>query len=302
MDSTTSTTHVSGQHSGNRCYRHPKRETNVSCSSCGNPICTDCMTPSPVGMRCPDCASERTRVITASQLGAEDTWRTIPLTAVLIGLNAVAFIAELLAGYPLGVFPGGVHGWVLEHGVFYGPLIAHGEWWRVVTSGFLHFGLLHIALNMYLLYVLGRMLEPAIGTLRYGLVYLAALMTGSLGTMILDPSTPAAGASGAIFGLMGLALVVAKTRGIEGAVGQIGGLIVLNLVITFSYAGISKGAHVGGLIGGVLAGLVLFELDERRNMLGRNKWSASAIIGAFAVAVFVATIALARSKFPWAVG
>lgn len=303
MSSTTSTTEFSSADPPQKtCYKHPKRETNVECSSCGRPICTDCMTPSPVGMRCPECAGERTKVITASQVAAPSLWKEAPLTTILIAINAIAFLAELISGYPPGIFPSNVQGWVAEHGVFYGPLIANGDWWRVITSGFLHFGLMHIAFNMYLLFVLGKMLEPAIGALRYGLVYITALLAGSLGAMILDPSTPSAGASGAIFGLMGVALVIAKSRGLDDAVKQIGGLIVINLVVTFGFSGISKGAHIGGLIGGALAGFLLFELDERRHIFGRNKWAGTAIVAIFAIAVFAANIMIARNQFPAAVG
>lgn len=241
-------------------------------------------------------------MINASQVNAPSLWKAAPLTTILIALNAIAFLGELLSGYPPGIFPSNVQGWVAEHGVFYGPLIANGEWWRIITSGFLHFGLMHIAFNMYLLYVLGKMLEPAIGALRYGIVYVTALLAGSLGAMILNPDTPSAGASGAIFGLMGLALVIAKSRGIDDAVKQIGGLIVINLVITFGYSGISKGAHLGGLIGGALAGLLLFELDERRHIFGRNKWAGTAIIAVFAIAIFAANIVIARNTFPQFVG
>jgi membrane associated rhomboid family serine protease len=118
----------------------------------------------------------------------------------------------------------------------------------------------------------------------------------------LEPTTASAGASGAIFGLMGLALVIAKSRGLTEAVKQIGGLIVINLIITIGVSGISKGAHIGGLIAGVLSGLLLFELDEKRQIFGKNKWAGAAIIGLFAVGLFAANIWLAQQKFPNAVG
>ena len=124
-------------------------------------------------------------------------------------------------------------------------------------------------MNMYLLYVLGRMLEPELGPVQMLAVYVTSLLAGSLGAIILEPSVPSAGASGAIFGLMGMTLVVARSRGLSEAVKQIGVLVVINLVITFGYSGISKGAHLGGLIGGALCGLILFELGERRGWLGR---------------------------------
>jgi membrane associated rhomboid family serine protease len=142
------------------------------------------------------------------------------------------------------------------------------------------------------------MLEPAIGSLRYGIVYITALLAGSLGAMILDPGTPSAGASGAIFGLMGLAVVIAKSRGLDEAVKQIGVLIIINLVITFGYSGVSKGAHLGGLIAGGLAGFILFELDERRHIFGRNKYAGTAIIAVLAVACFAANILIAQQQFP----
>ncbi|MGH2907142.1 MAG: rhomboid family intramembrane serine protease [Solirubrobacterales bacterium] len=302
MGSTTSTSEFREDPPQQFCYRHPNRETNVACSSCGKPICPDCMTPSPVGMRCPDCAGERTRVITAAQVGDQSAvaalWREAPLTTILIAINLVAFIAELVSGYPLSPFPSNVQGDVLLHGVFFGPAIADGEWWRVITSGFLHFGLIHIGFNMYLLYVLGKMLEPEIGSVRYGIVYLSALLAGSLGSIILEPGTPSAGASGAIFGLMGLAIVIARARGLNDAVKQIGVLIGINLLITFGYSGISKGAHLGGLLGGALAGVVLFELDERRHVFGRNKWAGTLIIALFAIGLFAANIVIARHQYP----
>src|SRR5689334_17809170 len=137
------------------CYRHPSRETGVSCSSCGRPICPDCMTPTPVGMRCPECARERTKV---------KTLRTAPTTAtatqVIIGINIIVFIAETAAGAPLS---GGGGGQVFNKGALFGPLIVHQhEYWRILTSGFLHDGILHIAFNMFFLYVMGTILEPAI--------------------------------------------------------------------------------------------------------------------------------------------
>jgi membrane associated rhomboid family serine protease len=301
MSATTSTREFSPTGGGQEhCYRHPSRETNVSCSNCGNPICPDCMTPSPVGMRCPDCASDRTKVVTAAQIRSEpDFWKTAPVASVLIGLNLLAFLAQLGSGYPVGLFPQSISGWVSEHGVFFGPLIASGEYWRVITAGFLHLGIVHIAFNMYLLFVLGRMIEPAIGSLRFGVTYVTALLAGSLGAMILDPGTASAGASGAIFGLMGLAFVVARSRGIDGAVGQIGGLILLNLLLTFGYSGISKGAHLGGLIAGAIAGFILMELDEKRHIFGKNnQWAGSLIVGLIGVALFAATVLLARNQYP----
>ena len=288
MSSTTSTTDFTREQPASQtCYKHPKRETNVSCSSCGRPICTDCMTPSPVGMRCPECAGERTQVITASQVTNPSLWATAKLTSILIGINAVVFVAELLSGYPLGLFPTSLHGWVVQHGVFYGPLIAGGDWWRVITSGFIHFGLMHIAFNMYLLYVLGRMLEPAIGSLRYGLVYITSLLAGSLGTMILSPSTPSAGASGAIFGLMAALAVVLKVNGARD-MGGLGIVIVMNLVFTFTVPGISIGGHLGGIVGGALVGLLIEGVGVYRKRQGWLVWAGVVVLLALGTVIGIA--------------
>lgn len=285
------------------CYRHAGRETNVSCSNCGRPICTDCMTPSPVGMRCPECASERQQVYTRSDIsggGAAGFAAEAPVTATLIGICVLVFLGQLATGYPLGLFPASGGGWVTQHGLLYGPLIADGELWRVITPGFLHLGLLHIAMNMYLLYVLGRMIEPELGGPQMLAVYITSLIAGSLGALLLEPNTPSAGASGAIFGLMGMALVIARSRQIKEAVQQIGILVVINLVITFGYSGISKGAHLGGLIGGAICGLILFELGERRGWLGsgpRARYVGTAIVTTMGLVLYAACIIVARAQF-----
>jgi membrane associated rhomboid family serine protease len=286
------------------CYRHPGRETNVSCSNCGNPICTDCMTPSPVGMRCPDCTSERQKVYTRNDITPGPVaaiWREAPVTTVLIAINLIVFVLQIATGFPLGLFPSNSSGWVMQHGVFFSPFIAQGDYWRIITPGFIHLGIIHLALNMYLLYVLGRMLEPELGSIQMIAAYFTSLIAGSLGAMILEPETPSAGASGAIFGLMGMALVIARSRRNSDAFQQIGILIVLNLVFTFGYSGVSKGAHLGGLIGGAICGFILFELGERRGLLGKGSSRhaiGTAIVAGLGVALYIGCIVLARSQYP----
>lgn len=303
MGQSTSTTEFSGGYGrSSECYRHPGRETNVACSSCGRPICTDCMNPSPVGMRCPECANERTRVVSASAAARQSMLDVAPATLILIVANILIFAAEILTGMGASGVSSGSDGAVLDNGVFFGPAVANGEWWRIVSSGFLHLSFLHVAMNMLLLYFLGNMLEPAIGSLRFTIIYFVSLIAGSLGSLIIEPSVSAAGASGAVFGLMGAALVASRSRGINPFESGIGGLIILNLIITFAIPGIAKGGHIGGLIGGLIAGALIFELDEKRNIFGRNRWVAPAIGVALGVGFFAATIALAVNKFPWAVG
>ena len=269
------------------CYRHPSRETGVSCSNCGRPICPDCMTTTPVGMRCPECAGERTKVKTIRSVSSRPE-----LTLALIAINVVAFLAEgnvSIGGRPTNN--------VYAEGALFGSIegvpglgVAHGQWWRIVSGGFLHENLLHIAFNMYVLYVLGSMLEPALGRMRFGLIYAVSLLAGSLGALIVSPHSLTVGASGAVFGVMGAAAVEMRARQIPVMQSGVGGLILINLVISFALPGISWGGHVGGLIGGALAAIAL--------QLGARFRQQAAALGACLVlgaACFAGCVAISKS-------
>jgi membrane associated rhomboid family serine protease len=259
------------------CYRHPDRETGVSCSSCGRPICPDCMTPTPVGMRCPECSKDRTQVRTLRSTATEPI-----VTYVLIAINVVVFLAE--GRFGVGSSSGGTA--IFDKGALYGPAIANGDWWRIATSGFLHAGLLHIGFNMYLLYLLGQMLETSIGSLRFALIYVVALFGGSLGALIVSPDAVTVGASGAVFGLMGAAAVELQARGINPFETGIGGLILFNLAFSFLFSGISIGGHIGGLIAGAAVGFLFLQADKRRLP------AQAALAGAVVLAVAVAGAAI----------
>ena len=242
------------------CYRHPSRETGVACSNCGRPICPDCMTPTPVGMRCPECSRQRTKVtrMRSVRSGAAAVPR---VTYALIVANVAAFLAEegqfSLTGDSL-------HGQVIEEGILYRGAIHEGhEYWRLVSSGFLHVDLLHIGFNMYLLYLLGTMLEPAIGSVRFAALYFTSLLAGSFGAL-LATAAPSLGASGAVFGLMGAAAVELRARGFSVMQSGIGTLIIFNLILSFTLSNISVGAHIGGLIAGALAAFALRYADHHR--------------------------------------
>ena len=241
------------------CYRHPNRETGVSCSNCGRPICPECMTSTPVGMRCPECARQTTKV-RVGQGAFSPSVGKMPATIALIAINVAVFIAEVVAG-GAGQFSNG--GKLIEDAGLRGPDIANGDWWRIITGGFLHAGFLHLLLNMYVLWIAGSILEPGIGTPRFLGIYFVSLIAGSLGALIVDPNTLTVGASGAIFGLMAGVIVVARGRGVEQLASQFGLFVVLNLVLTFSIPGISVGGHIGGLIGGAVAALLVIFVERR---------------------------------------
>jgi membrane associated rhomboid family serine protease len=264
------------------CYRHPGRETGVSCSSCGRPICPDCMTPTPVGMRCPECANQRTKVRTLRASESGDL-----VTRILIAVNVLVFFGELFTGSN-GYRAGGT---LYENWALYGPLVADGEWWRLVTSGFLHSGLLHIGFNMYLLWLLGRTLEPSLGSARFAAVYFVSLLGGALGALLVTPDTVTVGASGAVFGLMGAAAVQLYRGGYNVLQSDIGMLIIFNLVLSFVLPGISIGGHVGGLVAGGLCALVLDAPPLRRSLP-----AAVGTLAALGVAIAVAAVAVAPSS------
>jgi membrane associated rhomboid family serine protease len=256
------------------CYRHPGRETGVSCSNCGKPICPDCMTVTSVGMRCPECGRQTTKVRTIRSTAN----RGYEVTKVLIAINVIVFLAEGTGAYTLTGSTGS--SWLLNHGFLFAPLIRYShDYWRLVTSGFLHLDILHVASNMYVLYWVGRLLEPAIGRQRFIAIYFTGLLAGSFGVFIVSPLSQTAGASGAIFGLMGAAFTEAHRRGVDQVRNQLVILIVVNLVITLSVPGISIGAHIGGLIGGGLATLGFQQGDRLRSpVVGYGVCLALAVI------------------------
>src|SRR5689334_2374098 len=163
------------------CYRHPDRETGLSCSECGRPICTECMTVAPVGIRCPDHAGKQ-RTIRAPRIVARPSGSAI-VTKVLVGLNVAVYLVTAVQGSGLNA-PGGK---LFTDWALFGPLVANGDWWRLVTSMFLHASIAHIALNMLALWFIGRAVEEYLGPLRFALLYLVSGLAGSAGALVADP-------------------------------------------------------------------------------------------------------------------
>jgi membrane associated rhomboid family serine protease len=235
------------------CYRHPGRETGVRCQRCERPICPDCMVPAPVGVQCVECV----RRLQPRQSAGESIRRLTAgpfVTYVIIGINVAVWLLGLLAG-PRAILSGsplaGLFG-------LYGPAVANGEWWRLFTSGFLHSGLIHIGLNMAVLYMLGPGLERALGRVGFVSLYVVGLTASAFGALLLSPTALTVGASGAIFALMGALILGQRASGINPWRSGIMGWVVINLVFTLLVPGISIGGHIGGLAGGLAAGLVLF--------------------------------------------
>ena len=241
------------------CYRHPDRETYVSCSECGRGICPDCMTYGPVGIRCPDHATTGGKTV-APRRAARSASRRLDLygpfiTISLIAINVGVYVLQLLTGAGLSANSG----WIYEHGVLFGPAVADGDWWRLITAPFLHYGIIHLGLNMLVLWFIGPALEEYFGHWRYLLVYVVSGLAGSAGALIWSPNALTVGASGAIFGIMGAAVVL-EARRIWVFGGQAMGLVVINLALSFVISGVSIGGHIGGLIGGAACALAFSSL------------------------------------------
>lgn len=252
------------------------------------------MTFGPVGIRCPDhagAAARQAAPVTAARRATRSLSQYGPfITFALIGMNVGVFMLELLLGGQLN----GTGSWIYEHGVLVsrafasdGQLVgvAEGDWWRLITATFLHGGLLHLGMNMLVLWFIGPALEDYFGHARYLLLYVVSGLAGSAGALVWSPSVPTVGASGAIWGLMGAALIL-EWRRIYVFGGQALGLVVINLALTFLIPGISRGGHIGGLIGGAAAALVFLALRRSPTLATL----AVAGVGVLSVAVAVATV------------
>ncbi|MBW0103113.1 rhomboid family intramembrane serine protease [Pseudonocardia sp. KRD291] len=262
------------------CARHPDRPTRLQCTRCGRPACPDCLREASVGYHCVDCVSEATR--------SAPRWRTVAgasrvgkpvMVPILIAINVAIFALTVAAAgsvsdnYDSELF---ARTWLVP------ALVADGEWWRLLTAGFLHFGLLHLAFNMFAMWVIGREVETVLGRWRLLAVYLVSLLGGSAAVMLFSGAgTAVAGASGAVFGLMG-ALAVLLYR-LKMPAGQAIGLIVINIVISLVIPGISLTAHLGGLVVGAATTAALVYLPNRQ----RPAVQAAAVAG-IAVVVLLA--------------
>jgi membrane associated rhomboid family serine protease len=273
------------------CYRHPDRRAGVICQRCDRPICPSCMNQASVGFHCPECTrTGRQKVVSARSLA------TNPLvTLVLVAANLAIFAGDLLTPVitvnEVADLPFFDMHQLSAEGALYGPAVAAGDWWRPITGGFLHVNLVHVGFNMFLLWQLGGLLEPAVKRWAFSVLYVMSLLGGSFLTLILDNDAVTVGASGAVFGLMGATFVAMRSRGINPFQTGIGPLIVINLVLTFAIPNISVGGHIGGLAAGALGGWILWEAGPRFGPRSPVPVVACALVGA---ALFAGCLAVAQ--------
>jgi membrane associated rhomboid family serine protease len=248
------------------CYRHPDRETGVTCSECGRPICPECMVFAPVGIRCPDHSGQAQGAarVTRGVRRASYEGSGALVTKALVAINVGIYLLEL----GLGGTVSGTGNELYTDGVLAAPLVDQGDWWRLISAAFLHYGPLHLLLNMLALWWFGSAVEQVLGRGRYLLLYLVSGLAGSAGALIADPNALTVGASGAIFGILGAAFVLER-QGTYVLGGGALSIIVLNIVFSFAIPGISIGGHLGGLIGGVLGTLALSRFGRGHAVYGR---------------------------------
>ena len=272
------------------CYRHPDRETGISCTRCERPICPECMVSASVGFQCPECVRNGSGTGQAPSASAPRTLAggTVTadprlLTKILIGANLLLFLVQEAIGDAFtDRFALVGQGWDSDLGSMQG--VAEGQWYRLVTSMFLHSGVMHIAFNMLSLWWIGGPLEAALGRARYLILYFASGLAGSALTYLLAaPNQLTLGASGAIFGLFGATAVL--MRRLKYDMRPVIILLVINLVITFGWSGIAWQAHVGGLVGGVLIGYAMVHAPRERR--GLIQYGACALV---LLAVVVVTL------------
>jgi membrane associated rhomboid family serine protease len=270
------------------CYRHPGRETYISCQRCGKPICPDCMRSAAVGFHCPDCVKEGAKATRSGRTayGGEISRNPALTSQVIVGLNALVWLLIATTGLNsskwidrLALIPdvacvaaNQVQCLQFQDGV------AHGAYWQLLTSMFTHVEVWHIGFNMLALWVLGPQLELALGRVRFAALYLLSGLAGSMAVYWLsDPNGVTLGASGAVFGLMGALLVVAYKVG--GNIQSLLGWVGINFVLTFTFSGISWQGHVGGFLGGViLAAILVYAPKSRRSHVQLLGFTAVAVL------------------------
>ena len=239
------------------CKKHPTSETNVRCSRCEDFICTNCMFPTSIGYQCPSCASDSTPIIKGINRNRFiPSQKNTQVTKFLSISLLVVYVFQFLLGDVL-----------IANFALFAPSVTNGQWWLLITAGFLHGSIIHLLFNVYILWVLGSQLENIVGKVKFIIIYFGSLLGGSLASYLFSPfGSYSIGASGAIFGLMGAMLVVGRKRNLD--ISQITTLVVINVVIGFVLSGIDCRAHLGGLAVGAF---ITWVLINATSLKGKNQ-------------------------------
>lgn len=294
-----------GQPSVPYCYRHPGRETYIRCTRCDRPICPDCMVVASVGHQCPECVAEGRKTVrpALTHFGGSQAGVHGYVTKALLGINVLVFLLTLAltGGRALmgGISELHVWGAVNGSGEVIGrdgtmipigyPGIDGGDYYRLLTAMFLHYGIIHLLLNMYALYILGRSLEAALGPVRFAALYLIAGLGGNVAAYIFAPNALSAGASTAIYGLFAAYFLILKRLGRDAS--SVIPIILINVVLTFTIPGISIAGHLGGLVTGAIAGAGLaYAPREHRTLI------QTVVLAGTVLALLGVTLALSLSR------
>src|SRR5262245_33047447 len=249
------------------CYRHPRHETAVTCSNCGRPICTECMVFVAVRIKCPESAGTPTgakKAAVRSSRSVTGVNTDFLVTKTLIGVNVLVFLIQVVQS---GSFTS-PYGEIFVRGALAAPLVADGQWYRLVTAAFLHGGVLHILFNMLMLWWFGRALEDLLGRVRFLILYFISILAGSAGALLVTPDTLTVGASGAVVGILGAGIILERSHiDVFGGAALI--VAVLNLSLGFFLSTVSIGGHIGGLIGGALCVLAFSQFGRGHAVYSR---------------------------------
>ncbi|HEY8788770.1 MAG TPA: rhomboid family intramembrane serine protease [Actinopolymorphaceae bacterium] len=269
------------------CYRHPDREAHIVCQRCGRPICPDCMIPAAVGFQCPECVRDGAKTTAArTEFGGRAMMATGTVTKVLIAVSVVTYGLQYLLGsrleVALAMLPGPA---IMSDGSLGG--VASGEYWRLLTAAFLHAGLLHIAVNMFSLYQIGPALERQLGRSRFVAVYLISALGSSVAVYFFSPSNQlVVGASGAVFGIFGAAIVLWRKLGYDIRPAFV--VLGINVVINVIGRGVlSWQGHVGGILTGVLLAIAIGYMPGKGESRRRYQWLAMGALTAVLVLLVV---------------
>lgn len=279
------------------CYRHPDRRAAVGCQRCDRPICSACMTPASVGFHCSECTKSGAQKV----YRAGDLLSSKPtLVMAVLGLCVVAFLAQIVTGQ--GNWRTGA---VTDEGLLFGPFVQihdedfpSGQLWRIVTSGFLHAGILHLGFNMFALYIFGPEVQRAVGTVKAVLIYLGGLFGGSAAVLLFNWDQPTLGASGAVLGLAGGLAGILWARGINITQTSLGGIFLINLILPL-FSNISFWGHFGGIVGGFLVAMAMAQVARPARSVtypGQAQGGDRSVVVGGAVVVALAALAVVGAQ------